>query len=562
VWEEHLLPLLTCKDAARLGSTCRALRVVIREHFLKNIGGPRVNSLRPALTTFPRLRSVLLEDHREECEVEEKEALVDWLREGGRGSHLLKVQTKGESASDLVHTALREGALPSLNFISVKLHEEMARASLTEGFLGAMSALFVELSGVEESQLAALGLVRQLPALTWLELKVDTSIFEDDEPPVEWPPFIPPSIERLFIDLQYNTPSSEALLPALPGMLAASGASRLRCLEILVPEGLDDLDDGLIYLAETLRYCAPTVKAFILTTAGNLSIGDREGDNYRAERAGGAAARAVGGASGGRVCLPRAQGARAPKHHGRVLVPARPALPSTACLTQLEIWDHEREHPRQAGVMGLWEVMASGGLPALAKLKVALRGRWGGVEEVRTRVALALEAVADTLTHLHLGTLDEGLLSDQVVTGYELGVAVSKLRGLKDLLLHIFNDGRAYQAMAQGLAASEGDRPLPLLWRIRVFSLVHANADLLVGLLLPSVRVFGFIFYEDARATLLAACAVRRAGYKHILILYPPGQEIAEGLSIVRPIVPGTFGDADNHGFHEGWCVSRLTFPV
>jgi hypothetical protein len=26
VYEGHLLPLLTCKDAARLGSTCKALR--------------------------------------------------------------------------------------------------------------------------------------------------------------------------------------------------------------------------------------------------------------------------------------------------------------------------------------------------------------------------------------------------------------------------------------------------------------------------------------------------------------------------------------------------------
>jgi hypothetical protein len=51
--------------------------------------------------------------------------------------------------------------------------------------------------------------------------------------------------------------------------------------------------------------------------------------------------------------------------------------------------------------------------------------------------------------------------------GYELGVAVGKLRRLKDLALDLSEDGRAYHAVAQGLAASGGDRPLPLLWRVR-----------------------------------------------------------------------------------------------
>jgi hypothetical protein len=44
--------------------------------------------------------------------------------------------------------------------------------------------------------------------------------------------------------------------------------------------------------------------------------------------------------------------------------------------------------------MGLWELMASGGLPALAKLRVRLDGRHEYVEEVRTRVAPALEAAS------------------------------------------------------------------------------------------------------------------------------------------------------------------------
>jgi hypothetical protein len=57
VWGERLLPLLTCKDAARLGRTCKALRGVVREHF-KDLGGIKLNRLQAALTTFPRARSM------------------------------------------------------------------------------------------------------------------------------------------------------------------------------------------------------------------------------------------------------------------------------------------------------------------------------------------------------------------------------------------------------------------------------------------------------------------------------------------------------------------------
>jgi hypothetical protein len=44
VWEGHLLPLLTYKDAARLGCTCKALRGVVREHF-RDIGPIKVEQL-------------------------------------------------------------------------------------------------------------------------------------------------------------------------------------------------------------------------------------------------------------------------------------------------------------------------------------------------------------------------------------------------------------------------------------------------------------------------------------------------------------------------------------
>jgi hypothetical protein len=274
LWEDHLLPLLTCKDAARLACTCRALKGVVRELFKGDLGTVKMKKLRAVLTTFPVARSLLLEEsHYGWWERPPEEGLVEWLREGGRGSHLVKVHAEDDRASDLVHTALRGGALPSLKAVNVKLEERMARASLTEGFLGSMHELCMDLTRIEELQLAALGLVRQLPALIKLDLKVSSYMAMRNDPPVHWPPFIPPSLKALFLDVKRNTFPNQLLLPALPGMLEASGA-RLERLEVLVPNGVDNLGDGLVHVAQAVRCCSSTLKAFLFTTtAGDLSIG-------------------------------------------------------------------------------------------------------------------------------------------------------------------------------------------------------------------------------------------------------------------------------------------------
>jgi hypothetical protein len=230
--------------------------------------------------------------------------------------------------------------------------------------------------------------------------------------------------------------------------------------------------------------------------------------------------------------------------------PLFPPGTAFARLTHLEISDFEREHPPDAGVMGLWELMASGGLPVLAKLKVTRRdrwergwwwGRWGRVEDVKRRVAPAFEAVASSLTHLSLAYPDA---REWLAGAYEFGVAVGKLRRLKDLALDLSRDGRPYHAFAQGLAASGGDSPLPLLWRMGVAAIgkcrplppvlqavlqacvidkdVGSSADMLASLLLPSVRVF-VSSHRDPQGALLTACALRQAGYKHTWAVdYPP----------------------------------------
>jgi hypothetical protein len=541
LWEEHLLPLLTCKDAARLACTCEALRGVVREHFREDLGTISVDTLQAALTTFPRARSVTLGDSSDDSEDEEMDVPAQWLREGGRGSYLeeIKVEVSDTPAAEFVHAALREGALPSLRRIHASLEHGFQRLSLTEGALRAMHELQLTIvCGREDKelvlQLAALGLVRQLPALAKLEVEVQG----DYGDPVQWPPFIPRPLTALHIDLRSCTGFNPfvPLLRALPGMLEASGA-RLERLELQICNYNPSLDDGLVHVAQVLRCCSPTLKAFLLS-AGIEQVIRVPSMKRRVERR--------------RVQWPDVLAGVSACRELQVLVlpfitvePLFPPGTSFARLTHLEISDHEREHPPDAGVMGLWELMASGGLPALAKLSVRLEGRpGGGMDEVRTRVAPGLEAVAGTLTHLQLDKAAYDVCaSDEVEVGYELGLAVGKLRRLKDLALDLFEDCRAYHAMAQGLAASGGDRPLSLLWRVMLPGAIQENSDQVASLLLPSVRVF-YSAHCSGGAALLTACAVRQAGYKYIWSLRHPLRYEEESFKgklhrIVSTIAPG-----------------------
>jgi hypothetical protein len=516
VWEDHLLPQLTCKEAGRLGCTCEALREVVREHYMA-LGVVRLTQLRAALTTFPRAREVTLAGHGELWGAGERGALVELLREGGRGRHLAMIRSD-EDSSDVVHAALRAGALPSLKGVNATLEYASHRALLSEGLLGGMHELHLKLALPHEGedQLAALGVVRQLPALTKLELDVSTddpdSDEEGDQPvlPVQWPAFIPPSLKALSIKLDAR--SSLPLLRALPGMLGASGAG-LERLEIHLPSSFDkEGDERLVHLAQLLRCCSPTLKVFKLPACDDNEEDDEE-DNGASELLRVQWADVLAGVSTCRelevLVLPVIE-----------VAPLFPPGTALARLTELEIRDYEREHPPGAGGMGLWELLASGGLPALFRLTVSLAGRWSGRKEaVRSRVAPAFEAVAGTLMRLNI--IKNSLLEaeeDEEAVGYELGVAVGKLQRLTGLKLWLAYDGRVSRAFAQGLAASGGDRPLPFLRRVIVASAIMSNADLLASLLLPSVRWFfsphSMVTKEDYEPLLLA-CALRQAGYKH-----------------------------------------------
>jgi hypothetical protein len=516
LWEDHLLPLLTRKEAARLGCTCEALKEVVREHF-KTLGLMKLKKLRAALIAFPRAREISLDGYGEEWADGEKEALVEWLREGGRGSHLAIMRSNEEVANEFIHTAVWEGVLPSLKGVDADLLYKTPRLTLNAGFLRGMHELYLDIAYPNVAsadewklQLAGLGMVRQLPALAKLEL--DLWLPEDFNDTVQWPPFIPPSLKALSIRIAED-PDRTSLLRAIPGMIGASGArlDRLK-FDIFPVPFLPEGDERLADVAQLLRCCSPTLKMLEFAEDTYIGFAIRT-DDKPAEQEQKARLRAqwpdvLAGVSHCREL----EVLRLPVTSVEHLFPPGTTF---ARLTHLEISYCKREHPPGIGVMGLWELMASGGLPALVKLTLTLEGGWSSIDVLRARMAPALEAVAGTLTCLHLESDDTGEGPvDQDVIGYELGMMVGKLRRLKDLTFEFLRDGRAYKAFARGLAASGGEHSLPLLWRVGVSTSVETNADLLASLLLPSVRVFVSEHYSTGQALLLA-CALRQAGYKH-----------------------------------------------
>jgi hypothetical protein len=294
VLEDHLLPLLTREDAARLGCTRKELRAMVREHF-QGIGTVKLKTLQAALTTFPRARNVTLEDfHYDPWEMNKRRSCCSaFARERVRGRYLENVTIGNLShpARDFVHKALREGVLPSLKRVEADLCCEIDRASLTDDILGAVHELRLSMDcrpsynyvGDVEPRLTALGLVRQLRALTELEVYVE-GVVQD---PLEWPPFIPPSLTRLRIDDSnpddYNTgnvASDSLLLCSLPGITGISGA-RLERLEVLTPYEFGLLGDALVHLAQALRCCSPTLRGFLLSTQCGATRGDDDDELER-----------------------------------------------------------------------------------------------------------------------------------------------------------------------------------------------------------------------------------------------------------------------------------------
>jgi hypothetical protein len=358
VWEDHLLPLLTCKDAARLARTCKELSVVVREH-VKDLGTVKLDKLHAVLTTFPSARSVgLSEAGLEGWEKEQHLALVARLRGAGLGGGIKTVKTiPGDRlVNNFVYEALRGGILPSLKGVGAWLGVPFQVASVKEGFMRGMHELRVMLTRFRSydfaPQLAALGLARHLPALTKLEVTVS----KDDpasEDPVQWPPFIAPSLKALRLLIERG-PTGRSLLPALPGVLGASGA-RLERLEVSLLSDAYTRDDPLSHLAKAVRCCSPTLKDLRLA-AGRFLVPQGEDFTRECERFGEDWAGLLAGVS---TCC-ELEVLVLPNFY---FVPLFPPGTTFGRLTHLEISDYGRSRSAGASLIGLWELMALGGCP-------------------------------------------------------------------------------------------------------------------------------------------------------------------------------------------------------
>jgi hypothetical protein len=162
----------------------------------------------------------------------------------------------------------------------------------------------------------------------------------------------------------------------------------------------------------------------------------------------------------------------------------------------------------------VWDIMASGRLPALATFRAdCYRESWGPAKwgEGGCRLARAFEAVAGTLKRLHLtGRLPK---DQPVVASYDLGVAIGKLHRLEILLFNQFGDGREYHAVGRGMAASGG---CPELLKLDVHGL-GKNVDWLTfepSLIVSSVRNLTIAAVTDEEEALLVCCGLVETGYR------------------------------------------------
>jgi hypothetical protein len=154
VWEDHLLPRLTCKDAARLGCTCKVLRGLVPQCF-RDLGEVKLENMQAVLTTFLRARSMRLcrgawanslgpWERRLLGDEEKRELSVRLCEEGPGGARatLITVSADHHQIEEFVHAALWQGRLPSLKSVTADL--SVAAHRVMGGYLESMQRLLLK----------------------------------------------------------------------------------------------------------------------------------------------------------------------------------------------------------------------------------------------------------------------------------------------------------------------------------------------------------------------------------------------------------------------------------
>jgi hypothetical protein len=445
--------------------------------------------LEAALTCFPATETLTMKI-KGPLDPAEETRLVELLR--GHGATLKRVEGRGKGGGQLLLSAVRAGALPSLTYFYFCPLQPIHREILSGGMLSLLEEVLVCCD--TEEQVAALEHLRRLPHLRCLKLVCEKDLVE-----AAFPPFIPPSLRRLHIDINHAA-LLESLLRELPSMLQASGA-RVEEIELPSPEELSP-ECGPA-LTQVLRACSSTLKTVKLTDDGQEILG---AECFRESVPGLAS-----------ICE-TLEVLHWPWAAFSALLAACPSFPR---LTKLRLWAGRDEDIDLASTA--WDMVANGRLPALVKLALHTRcdftrgGHLEGAEAIEgvRRLSRAFEAVAGTLKLLFLtGTLPEVLPAR---VAYEIGAAIGKLRRLRFLHLDLLSDGEDCSAVGRGMAASGGCPELFRVWVRRV----DGNLDYLTyepSLIGPSVRSLGFAdCFGTEDEALLLCCGLVQMGYKHHL---------------------------------------------
>jgi hypothetical protein len=502
VWREHIRPLLNLVEVVHLRAVCKALKASVEEWPMRL--GERDRSLtyvapevlEAALTCLPATESVKI-SFKDNITSAEASRLVDFLR--ARGGTLKRFVADNVCSQKLLSCAMEAAALPNLTYFCFELSQSIDRRILSDGMLEHLEEVGVTVGWIyQKDWIAALEHLRRLRHLRRLSLDWD------EDKMAALPPFIPPSLKSPTLFFK-PLAALEGLLLGLPCMLQASGAS----LEVIVVRGpryggghvQGDADCGAA-LAQVLRGCSSTLKVFEVLDEGIVgNTGIRELS------------------SGIASCCATLEVLRIPSS----VFSALPATcPSFSCLRELELIG------RFAGdffASPVWDVMANGRLPALATLSIPDaqefcppgldKGEGGGNER---RLVQAFQAVAGTLRKLSIRGSYGGDPCDEA--SYELGVAIGKLRCLSSLLLQdLHRDGRAYHALARGVAASGG---CPQLFDV-YWSGVERNLHWLTAEPSLFVRSVRKVFIGGADCTeeeaLLLCGGLVQTGYKHYVWL-------------------------------------------
>jgi hypothetical protein len=488
VWQEHVRPVLSLKEAVGLRGVCKALRGMVAAWPVRLYGSLHAEKLQVALTCFPAAERLAITSKKALAPAEESR-MVELLR--GHGGTLKHVDAGGGGAKQLLSSAVRAGALPNLIDFDFFLHLPTDREILSGGMLPLLQT--VKLQVTHPEQVSAFDHLRQLRHLRSLWLSSRGALGP------AFPPFPPPSLKALTLEID-DAATIESLLDQLPSALRTRG-TRLEEIDVrtspFIPGGLRaECGDAL---AEVLCACSSTLKIFrvknlLLRVPGPTRIPPLTPGLFS--------------------CCPTLEVLHCPWDAFSALPATCPTFPR---LTELVLSGGPGEDID--GTLTVWDIMASGRLPALATLVISRVHRawwedWTGVDSAGP-MAGAFEAVGRTLKKLAFSGSCGGYGLLPAGACYELGAAIGKLRRFRFPDIDLLNNGRDYHAVGRGVAASGG---CPELFELRL-DRVDKNLDLLAcepSLIVPSVRVPDFVGCGTEEEALVFCCGLVQMGHKRV----------------------------------------------